>query len=165
MRVVVQRVSRAAVRRIDVEPVQEERIGAGLLVLAGFRRSDDDGVLRWMAEKCTGLRIFADASGAMNCSLEEVGGALLVVPNFTLYGDARKGRRPSFTLFSVIKALGLLEVAAALFAAFVGRLRQGPVPVRTGFFQTSMQVESVNDGPVTLWIEREAGAGSGSGSE
>jgi len=156
VRVVVQRVSRAAVRRIDVEPVQEERIGAGLLVLAGFRRSDDDAVLRWMAEKCTGLRIFADASGAMNCAVEEVGGALLVVPNFTLYGDARKGRRPSFT------DAAPPELAAAHFAAFVGRLRQGPVAVRTGFFQTSMQVESVNDGPVTLWIEREAGAGSGS---
>lgn len=154
MRVVVQRVTRAAVRRIDVDPVQEAHIGAGLLVLAGFCRSDDDEVLRWMAGKCTGLRIFADAAGAMNLSVEDAGGALLVVPNFTLYGDARKGRRPSFT------AAAPPELAAERFAGFVGLLRQGPVPVCSGFFQTSMQVESVNDGPVTLWIEREAGSGS-----
>lgn len=147
---VVQRVARAAVRRIDVDPVQEERIDRGLLLLTGFRVSDDDAVLRWMADKCTGLRIFADASGAMNRSVAETGGAVLVVPNFTLYGDVRKGRRPCFT------DAAPPELAAARFDRFVNLLRQGPCPVRTGFFQTSMHVESINDGPVTLWMEREA---------
>ena len=150
MRVVVQRVVRAAVRRVDVDPAPEERIDGGLLLLAGFRDGDDAAVLRWMAGKCLGLRIFADANGAMNCSVADTGGALLVVPNFTLYGDARKGRRPSFT------AAAPPELAAVRFEQFVSLLRQGPCPVGAGFFQTSMQVESINDGPVTLWLEREA---------
>lgn len=154
MRVVVQRVLRAAVRRIDTDPVQEAAIGPGLLLLAGFRAGDDAAVLGWMAAKCTGLRIFADAAGAMNRDVAEAGGSMLVIPNFTLYGDARKGRRPSFT------DAAPPEVAGERFEQFVHLLRQGPVPVRTGFFQTSMHVESVNDGPVTLWIEREAGPAS-----
>ncbi len=152
MRVVIQRVTRATVRRIDIEPPAAAHIGSGLLLLAGFRAGDDDAVLRWMAEKCLGLRIFADDAGAMNRSVEEAGGALLVVPNFTLYGDARKGRRPGFS------DAAPPEVAAQYFERFVAHLRAGPVPVQTGFFQTTMQVELVNDGPVTLLIERDAGA-------
>jgi len=153
MRVVVQRVTHAAVRRVDVDPPEEAAIGPGLLLLAGFRAGDDDRVLEWMAAKCLGLRIFPDAAGAMNRSVDEAGGALLVVPNFTLYGDARKGRRPGFA------DAAPPDVAEAHFGAFVARLRRGPVEVRTGFFRTAMQVELCNDGPVTLWIEREAGDG------
>ena len=148
MRAVVQRVSRAAVRRVDADPPEETRIGAGALVLAGFCATDDDAVLEWMADKVLGLRIFADAAGALNRAVDEAGGALLVVPNFTLYGDARKGRRPSFT------AAAPPEIAALRFAAFVARLRRGPVPVEAGWFQAHMHVELVNDGPVTILLER-----------
>ena len=148
MRVVVQRVVRAAVRRIDVEPAEERRIESGLVLLTGFCASDDRPGLAWMAEKCLGLRIFADAEGAMNRSIAETGGSLLVVPNFTLYGDARKGRRPSFT------GAAPPEQATRLFDSFVDLLRQGPVPVEAGWFQAHMQVDLVNDGPVTLLLER-----------
>jgi D-tyrosyl-tRNA(Tyr) deacylase len=148
VRVLVQRVARAAVRRLDPPPEAEVAIGAGLLLLAGFRPEDDAEVLRWMAEKCLGLRIFPDAAGAMNRSVVEAGGALLAVPNFTLYGDARKGRRPSFT------EAAPPEAAARGFAAFVAELRRGPVRVESGFFQAHMHVELVNDGPVTLLLER-----------
>lgn len=148
MRVVVQRVISAAVRRLDGTPAEERHIEKGLLLLAGFRASDDEGTLRWMAEKCACLRLFADASGAMNRSVQEVNGSLLVVPNFTLYGDARKGRRPSFT------DAAAPEAAAQLFETFVAILRQGSVPVEAGWFQAHMQVELVNDGPVTLLLER-----------
>ena len=152
MRVVIQRVTRATVRRVDVDPPEAAHIGSGLLLLAGFRVGDDDAVLRWMAEKCLGLRVFADDAGAMNRSVEDVGGALLVVPNFTLYGDPRQGRRPSFT------DAAPPAVACERFDRFVACLRRGPVPVQIGFFQAAMQVELVNDGPVTLLIERDAGA-------
>jgi D-aminoacyl-tRNA deacylase len=148
VRAVVQRVVRAVVRRLDGGPPAEARIGTGAVVLAGFCATDDGPVLEWMADKLLGLRIFADEAGALNRSVEEAGGALLVVPNFTLYGDARKGRRPSFS------AAAPPELAAARFAAFVDRLRQGPVPVEAGWFQSHMHVELVNDGPVTLLLER-----------
>jgi D-tyrosyl-tRNA(Tyr) deacylase len=148
VRVVVQRVTRAAVRRVDVDPPQEARIGPGALLLAAFRAADGVPEIEWMAVKCLGLRIFADAAGALNRSIDETGGALLVVPNFTLYGDARKGRRPSFT------DAAAPDLAAAKFAQFVDRLRRGPVPVASGWFQAAMQVELVNDGPVTLLLER-----------
>jgi D-tyrosyl-tRNA(Tyr) deacylase len=150
VRVVVQRVSRAAVRRVDGVAAGEAGIERGLLLLAGFRADDDGAALSWMADKCLGLRIFADDAGAMNRSLAEIGGALLVVPNFTLYGDARRGRRPSFS------AAAPPAVASRLFDTFVATLRRGPVPVVTGFFQAAMHVESVNDGPVTLLLERDA---------
>ncbi len=151
MRVVVQRVARAAVHRLDVEPADVRRIERGLVLLCGFQADDDTATLRWMAEKCLGLRIFADAAGAMNRDVGECGGAILVVPNFTLYGDARKGRRPSFTRAAPP------EVAARLFDAFVEVLRAGAVRVEAGWFQEHMHVEIVNDGPVTLVIEREPG--------
>jgi len=148
LRVVVQRVARAAVRRVDVQPPVEAGIGPGLLLLVGFRAEDDRAALSWMADKCLGLRIFADAAGALNVSVVESQGAILAVPNFTLYGDARKGRRPSFT------EAAPPERAAELFAAFVAELRRGPVTVEAGFFQARMQIELVNDGPVTLVLER-----------
>jgi D-tyrosyl-tRNA(Tyr) deacylase len=149
VRVVVQRVTRAAVRRVDTPEHQERCIERGLVLLAGFRAADDEAVLRWMAEKCLSLRIFPDADGALNRSVVEAQGALLVVPNFTLYGDARKGRRPSFTRAAPP------DVAEQLFETFVATLRRGPAPVEPGFFQAHMQVEIVNDGPVTLMLERD----------
>ena len=149
MRVVVQRVARAAVHQLDVEPVDVRRIERGLVLLCGFQAVDDPATLRWMAEKCLGLRIFADDAGAMNRDVGECGGALLVVPNFTLYGDARKGRRPSFTRAAPP------EIAARLFEAFVEMLRAGPVRVEAGWFQAHMSVEIANDGPVTLILEQE----------
>jgi D-tyrosyl-tRNA(Tyr) deacylase len=148
VRVLVQRVARAVVRRVDVEPPVEAGIGAGALLLVGFRASDDPATLRWMAEKCLGLRIFPDETGAMNRSVVECGGSLLAVPNFTLYADAGKGRRPSFA------EAAPPEPAAAHFTAFVAELRRGPVPVEVGFFQAHMHVELVNDGPVTLLLEK-----------
>jgi D-tyrosyl-tRNA(Tyr) deacylase len=148
VRVVVQRVTRAVVRRVDPPPPAEAGIGAGLLLLAGFRPEDDAATLRWMAEKCFGLRIFPDDAGAMNRSVAEAGGAILAVPNFTLYGDARRGRRPSFA------EAAPPEQAARCFEAFVAELRCGPVPVASGFFQAHMQVELVNEGPVTVILER-----------
>jgi D-tyrosyl-tRNA(Tyr) deacylase len=132
----------------------EASIGRGLLLLAGFRAVDDAAVIDWMADKCLGLRIFSDAAGAMNLGVADIGGSLLVVPNFTLYGDARKGRRPSFT------DAAPPDVATRLFDAFVASLRRGPVPVATGFFQAAMHVELVNDGPVTILLEREPAAPS-----
>jgi D-tyrosyl-tRNA(Tyr) deacylase len=155
VRVVVQRVTRAAVRRLDggaadAATADEAHIGAGLVLLAGFTATDDAAVLEWMAAKCLGLRLFPDAEGAMNRSVEDIGGSLLVVPNFTLYGDAAKGRRPGFS------AAAPPEIASRHFDAFVTLLRRGPVPVAAGFFRSHMHVELVNDGPVTLIVEREA---------
>jgi D-tyrosyl-tRNA(Tyr) deacylase len=149
VRVVVQRVARATVRRVDTPAGDERRIEHGLVLLAAFRVEDDDSALRWMAEKCLSLRIFPDADGALNRSVAEAEGALLVIPNFTLYGDARKGRRPSFTRAAPPAA------AEALFETFVDALRRGPAAVESGFFQAHMLVEIVNDGPVTLILERD----------
>ena len=146
MRVVLQRVSEASVR-IGGETVGA--IGPGLVVLAGFRDGDDGDTVAWMAEKLANLRIFADDRGRMNRSLLDSGGEALVVSQFTLYGDARKGRRPSF-----IKA-ARPEVAVPLYEAFVAALgRILPKPVQTGEFGAMMDVALVNDGPVTLVIER-----------
>ncbi|OLC68236.1 MAG: D-tyrosyl-tRNA(Tyr) deacylase [Gemmatimonadetes bacterium 13_1_40CM_4_69_8] len=149
MRVVLQRVSRAAVR---VEGRVTGSIGVGFLVLAGFAPSDTEDQLAWMADKVLGLRLFGDAEGKMNLALAEVGGALLVVSQFTLYGDARKGRRPSF-----IDAAPP-EVAIPLYERFVALLRErgaaSGTRVETGEFGAMMEVELVNDGPVTLVLER-----------
>jgi len=147
VRVVLQRVSRAAVR-VDGKTVGE--IGRGYLVLAGFAPTDNDATLEWMAEKILGLRLFGDAEGKMNLALGEVGGGVLVVSQFTLYGDARKGRRPSF-----IDAAPP-EVAIPLYERFVAllRARAGGIPVATGEFGAMMEVELVNDGPVTLLLEK-----------
>lgn len=146
MRVVVQRVSRASVT-VAGETVGE--IGPGFLALAGFARGDDEGEVRWMADKLAGLRIFSDDRGRMNRSVVDVGGEALVVSQFTLYGDAAKGRRPSFA-----KAASP-EVAVRLYESFVALLgRRLPKPVRTGRFGAAMEVELVADGPVTLLLER-----------
>jgi len=152
MRVVVQRVSRAAVR-IDGQTVGA--IGRGFVVLAGLTGGDDEGTLRWMAEKIVGLRVFGDAEGKMNLALGDVGGALLVISQFTLYGDASKGRRPSFI------SAAPPAVAEPLYERFVAILRESGAPVETGRFGAMMEVELVNDGPVTLVIERGQGSGVG----
>ncbi len=146
MRVVLQRVSRASV---TVEGQVTGAIGAGFLLLVGFTPGDTEADLRWMAEKVVGLRLFLDDEGRMNRGLDEVGGGILVVSQFTLYGDARKGRRPSF-----VDAAGP-EVAIPLYERFVELLRgRAPGPVETGIFGAMMEVELVNDGPVTLVLER-----------
>ncbi len=145
MRVVVQRTSRAAVR-VDGRTVGA--IGRGFVVLAGFTAGDDDAKLSWMAEKVVGLRVFGDAEGKMNLALADVGGSLLVISQFTLYGDVQKGRRPSFITAAPP------EVAEPLYERFVALLRGLGARVETGRFGAMMDVELVNDGPVTLVIER-----------
>jgi D-tyrosyl-tRNA(Tyr) deacylase len=122
----------------------------GFVVLVGFTAADTEATLDWMAEKILGLRLFGDAAGKMNLDLDEVQGALLVVSQFTLYGDARKGRRPSF-----IDAAPP-PVAIPLYERFVALLRErsGGIKVETGEFGAMMDVELVNDGPVTLLLER-----------
>ncbi len=124
------------------------RIGRGFLLLCGFTHADGEPTLTWMAEKVAGLRLFGDAEGKMNLALADVQGAVLVVSQFTLYGDAQKGRRPSF-----IDAAAP-DVAQPLYARFVALLRERGLPVETGEFDAMMDVELVNDGPVTLWLER-----------
>lgn len=141
----LQRVTRAEVR---VAGRVTGRIGRGLLVLAGFTHTDGEEQVAWMAEKVLGLRIFGDADEKMNLALTDVGGAILVVSQFTLYGDAQKGRRPSF-----IDA-ARPEQAIPLYDRFVALLRDRGVPTETGEFGAMMDVELVNDGPVTLWLER-----------
>jgi len=145
MRVVLQRVSRASVS-IGASPVG--RIETGFCLLVGFTHSDTPAVTEWMAEKIAGLRVFGDAEGKLNLALAEVGGAVLVVSQFTLYGDAAKGRRPSF-----IDA-ARPEVAVPLYEGFCEQLRSRGLTVATGEFGAMMQVEIHNDGPVTLILER-----------
>jgi D-tyrosyl-tRNA(Tyr) deacylase len=145
MRVLLQRVSRAEVR---VGPRVTGRIGRGYLLLVGLTHDDGEAAVAWMAEKVAGLRLFADADDKMNLALADVGGAVLVVSQFTLYGDAVKGRRPSFV------AAARPEAAVPLYERFVSLLRGGGLHVETGKFGAMMEVELVNDGPVTLWLER-----------
>ena len=144
MRAVLQRVTRAAVR-VGGETVGE--VGRGLLVLLGVARDDTDADARYVAEKVLGLRVFEDAGGRMNLSLAEAGGALLVVSQFTLYGDARRGRRPSWS-----EAAGP-ERAEALYEYFVAEARRLGARVETGSFRRMMEVELVNDGPVTILLD------------
>ncbi|HEY0022521.1 MAG TPA: D-aminoacyl-tRNA deacylase [Longimicrobium sp.] len=145
MRIVLQRVTRA---RVTVGDRVTGEIGPGLLLLVGFTESDGDDALAWMAEKVAGLRIFADDEGKMNRSVQDAGGGLLVVSQFTVYGDTRKGRRPSFV------EAARPEVAIPLYERFLQLLRATGLPVQTGEFGAMMQVELVNDGPVTLILER-----------
>ncbi|HEV7586777.1 MAG TPA: D-aminoacyl-tRNA deacylase [Longimicrobium sp.] len=145
MRIVLQRVSRA---RVTVEGRVTGEIGRGLLLLVGFTGGDTDEALAWMAKKVVQLRIFPDDEGKMNRSVEDADGAILVVSQFTLYGDARKGNRPSF-----IDA-ARPEVAIPLYERLVALLRATGRPVATGEFGAMMDVELVNDGPVTLILER-----------
>ena len=150
MIVVIQRVREAAV---SVDGAEVARIDRGMLVLAGIERGDDVANVAAMAEKVATLRIFEDPEGRMNLGLPEVAGSVLAVSQFTLAGDIRKGRRPSFD-----DALPGPE-ARPLFDAFVARLRQLGVPTRTGVFGAMMQVALVNDGPVTLVHRREPATG------
>ena len=145
MRAVVQRVARASV---TVEGRVTGSIGRGLLVLVGFAPDDVPDRVEWMADKVAGLRVFADHEGKMNRDLAAVGGAVLVVSQFTLYGDASKGRRPSFI------GAASPDVAIPLYEAFIAALRGRGIPVETGEFGAMMDVELVNDGPVTLILER-----------
>ncbi len=144
MRAVVQRVSRAEVR---VAGEVTGRIGPGLVVLLGVGRDDTEAEAAWMLDKLAGLRIFSDDAGKMNLSVEDIRGGLLVVSQFTLYGDTRKGRRPSF-----IDAAPP-EQANALYEKFVELARAKGLEVGTGVFQAMMEVDLVNDGPVTLIVE------------
>jgi D-tyrosyl-tRNA(Tyr) deacylase len=145
MRLILQRVSRAAVR-IDQQVIGE--VGRGYCILVGLTHTDTPAEVQWMAEKVVGLRLFADAEGKMNLGLGEIGGEVLVISQFTLYGNAEKGRRPSF-----IDA-ARPEVAEPLYEEFVARLRALGVTVATGRFGAMMEVEIHNDGPVTLVLER-----------
>ncbi len=123
-------------------------IGRGFLLLVGVTHTDTEAQVAWMAEKVAGLRLFGDAEGKMNLALADVGGAVLVVSQFTLYGNAEKGRRPSF-----IDA-ARPDLAQPLYERFVALLREQQLTVATGEFGAMMDVELVNDGPVTLWLEK-----------
>ncbi len=147
MRSVVQRVKRASVT-VNGEIVG--KISAGLLVLLGFKPEDGEKDLVWMVDKLVGLRIFEDEAGKMNRSVLDVGGEILVVSQFTLYGDCRSGKRPSFT------SAAPPELAQALYERSVQALRSSGISkVETGVFQAEMDVELINDGPVTLLIDSE----------
>ena len=147
MKVVLQRVARA---RVTVDDRVVGEVERGHLLLVGFRAGDGEAQIDWMADKVLGLRVFPDAEGKMNLGLDEAGGDLLVVSQFTLYGDTRKGRRPSFV------DAAPPELAIPLYERFVEVLRaRAPGRVETGEFGAMMQVELVNDGPVTLVLERE----------
>jgi len=145
MRILLQRVLRASV---TVDAREVSAIGPGLLALVGARQGDSPDAAAWLADKVANLRIFEDDEGKMNRSMLETGGEALVVSQFTLYGDARKGRRPSFT------EAAPPEVAEPLIAEFVRCLSAAAVPVQTGVFRAHMLVSLVNDGPVTILLER-----------
>lgn len=144
MRAVLQRVSAARVR-VAGEVVGE--IARGLVVLLGVGRDDDERDLTCLVDKVAGLRIFEDDSGKMNRSVGDIGGGVLVISQFTLFGDCRKGRRPGFS------SAAPPELANRLYLGFVDRLRTHGIPVATGIFQADMQVELTNDGPVTLLVD------------
>jgi D-aminoacyl-tRNA deacylase len=150
MRLLIQRVTHARVT-VAGENVGGETVGAigpGLVILVGVAPGDGEPEARWLAQKTVGLRIFEDAESKMNASLLDVGGAALVVSQFTLYADTRKGRRPSFT------DAAPPEIAEPLVERFAALLRERGVPVEMGVFGATMQVEIHNDGPVTLMLER-----------
>ena len=144
MKVVLQRVKEA---KVEVNHLTSGSIGVGLLVLLGISKEDSEADAEYLRDKILGLRIFPDAQGKMNRNIQEAGGALLIVSQFTLYGDCRRGRRPGFDRAAPP------ERAEALYNYFVEIVRSGPVPVQTGVFQAHMEVHLVNDGPVTILIE------------
>ncbi|RJP21815.1 MAG: D-tyrosyl-tRNA(Tyr) deacylase [Candidatus Abyssobacteria bacterium SURF_5] len=144
MRAVIQRVERAGV---TVAGTTAAEIGQGLLVLLGVGKEDGEEDARYMADKISGLRIFEDPEGKMNLSVHDVGGSALVVSQFTLFADCRKGRRPSFT------EAGDPDLARRLYAMVIEFLRKRHVPTAEGVFQAAMQVELVNDGPVTILLD------------
>jgi D-aminoacyl-tRNA deacylase len=145
MRVLIQRVSRASV---TVEKQTISKIGKGLLILLGVGHGDGDEQVSFLAEKVANLRIFEDEQGKTNLSVRDVKGEAIVVSQFTLYADAHKGRRPSFT------DAALPEIAAPLVDRFIELLRVHGVPTQGGKFGEHMQVEIHNDGPVTIWLEK-----------
>lgn len=147
MRVLLQRVSHASV---TVENIIVGEVGCGFCLLVGIAHTDSEIEAAWLAKKVAGLRLFEDDVGKMNRSLDDVGGGILAISQFTLYGDARKGRRPSF-----INA-ARPEQAEPLFDYFVAQLRAVGLQVATGVFGANMHVEIHNDGPVTLMLERDA---------
>ncbi len=147
MRAVVQRVKSA---RVEVDGAVVGAIDRGLLVYLGFGKGDTEDDRAWVLSKIVGLRVFEDAAGKMNLGVQDVGGALLLVSQFTLYGDVRRGRRPSFD-----DAMPP-EQAAAEYEAAVQDARATGLRVETGRFRADMQVFSVNDGPVTLWLDSSA---------
>ncbi len=144
MRAIVQRVSRA---RVSVGEDVAGEIAGGLLVLLGVGKEDTEASADYLVEKIVGLRIFEDAAGKMNNAVGEVEGSVLVVSQFTLYGDVRRGKRPSFD------AAGPPEKARELYEYFVARVRAAGLRCETGRFQETMQVELVNDGPVTILLD------------
>lgn len=148
MRAVCQRVSRA---RVTVDGKVVGSIGPGLLVLVAAAKQDGTEEVRWMADKIVGLRVFPDTQGKMNLSLTDVRGEILVVSQFTLYGDCRKGKRPSYS-----EAAPPAE-AEGLYRSFIDALQARGIPVQEGIFGAMMQVELVSDGPVTLILDRERG--------
>jgi D-tyrosyl-tRNA(Tyr) deacylase len=152
VRALVQRVTRA---RVSVEGREAGAIGRGLLVLIGATHADRPGDADWLAHKVAGLRVFADEAGHMNLDLAAAGGRALVVPQFTLYGDARRGRRPDFV------DAARPEQAEPLIERFCATLAGAGVGVERGVFRAHMEVELVNDGPVTLLIESPGRAGEG----
>ena len=146
MRAAIQRVSRC---RVTVDGNIVGEIGVGLLVLLGVSKTDNEAAADYLVEKITGLRIFEDAEGKMNLSVQESGGAVLVVSQFTLYGDVRRGKRPSFD------AAARPEEAKRLYEYFVGKVRSVGLRCETGQFQAMMEVELVNSGPVTIMLDSE----------
>jgi D-tyrosyl-tRNA(Tyr) deacylase len=144
MRAVIQRVKRACV---EVEGRTAGKIGEGLLVLLGVGKEDSDDDAQYIADKITFLRIFEDSQSKMNLSVRDIGGAVLVVSQFTLFADCRKGRRPSFT------DAGEPEQARELYAKVIDYLKESGVPTAEGIFQASMELELVNDGPVTILLD------------
>jgi D-tyrosyl-tRNA(Tyr) deacylase len=144
MRAVVQRVLSASVT-VNGEVVAH--VGQGLLVLVGIESADTETQVAWLADKCANLRIFEDPQGKMNLSVKDVGGAILLVPNFTVAGDARKGRRPSFD--NAMRP----EQSEPMFQQLVSATRNQGVPVQAGVFRADMKVALVNDGPITIWLD------------
>ena len=154
MRILLQRVQRAEVRVRSGDPAMNARvagrIGTGYLLLVGVTHSDTLTEVRWLADKVAGMRLFPDTLGRLNIGLDEIDGSILVVSQFTLYAEIRKGRRPSFV------NAAHPDTAIPLYEAFVRLLRESGFTVATGEFGEMMEVELVNDGPVTIMLEREA---------
>ena len=148
MRVVIQRVTEASV---SVEGNTVGSVGPGMVVFLGVSKDDSEKDVVYMAEKISGLRMFEDSSGRMNLSIEDTGGEILVVSQFTLYGDCRKGRRPSY-----VRAAGG-DLARRFYELFIAKLAERGIPVKTGVFGARMDVHMVNCGPVTLLVDSSKG--------
>ncbi len=144
MKAVVQRVISSCVM-VDGKPVAT--IGQGMLILLGAAKDDTQTGVNWLADKVAGLRIFSDPSGKMNLDISQINGEMLVVSQFTLYADCRKGKRPSYSLAASA------EIAEKHYWEFISKLRSSGIPVQHGVFRAMMQVELINDGPVTLIVE------------